>query len=742
MTGNRRARFNNWLHDELLGEQPLSGLLGGSLMGLTEVFITLSLASLIFSGPLATYLPQGLGAALMAAAVIMILSSLISSMPGLIASVQDSSSVLLAVIAARLASQVSAGEAHNALPTVLVAIAIATLSTGAFLLAMGVFKLGGLVRYIPYPVVGGFLAGTGLLLAQGSIGAMADYPLTASNLPALLQSGQIILWLPGVIFAAVLFLGLRYIKHSLAMPGLLIGMLLVFYLVLSVSGIPVERASQMGLLLGQVGAAQWKPPSLTLLLDADWRAILGQAGNIAVLVTITMISLLLNATGMELALKRDMDLNQELRAIGIANLLSGLCGGIVGYHALSLTVLSQRIGGRARLSGIASGLAVGAVLFAGASLLGYFPKAMLGGMLLFLGADFLIEWVIHGWRRFTRAEYAVVLLIMVVIAASDFLVGVGLGLAVMVVMFVVRYSRINVVHRALSGREIHSHVERPASLRRALAQRGDQIYILALQGYIFFGTANALLEQVRRRVNDPHSAPPRFTVLDFRRVSGLDSSAALSFAKIRQLAEARQITLLLTGARPEILGNLQLPAGTSDDPTVRIFPDIDRGLEWCEKQILALEGLAAALQPKNLAEQLAEESLPEPLVSRLMNYLEPIQLAAGEYLIHQDDPADDMYYIESGRLTVYLEAASEKRVRLRTLQSGSSVGEMGLYLGQRRVASVVAEETTRAYRLSRQALEEMKAQDPELAAAFHEMIARLLSEILTLATQIIEAMDK
>jgi len=625
---------------------------------------------------------------------------------------------------------------------VLIAIAVSTFLTGGFLLAMGVFKLGGLVRYIPYPVVGGFLAGTGLLLAQGSIGAMADYPLTVSNLPALLKTDQIILWLPGVFCAAVLFLGLRNIKHSLAMPLLLIGLLVLFYLGLSISDVSIERARQMGLLLGQVGAVQWRPPSPALLLAADWRAILGQVGNIAVLLAITLVSLLLNASGMELILRKDTDLNQELRAAGIANLLSGLSGGFVGYHSLSLTVLSQRIGGRARLPGVAAGLTVGAVLFAGASLLSYFPKALLGGMLLFLGLEFLVEWVIHGWRRFTHIEYAVVLLIMIVIAASDFLVGVGVGLAVMVIMFVVSYSRIEVVHHTMSGREIQSSVERPASLRRALIQRGEQIHILALQGFLFFGTANALLEQVRGRIDNPKSAPPRFIVLDFRRVSGLDSSVVLSFAKVRQLVESRQITLLLTAAGPEILESLQVGTNAGEDAVVRIFPDIDRGIEWCEEQIIAQEGLADALQPKNLMEQLVDGGMPEPMVLRLMNYLEPIQLATNEYLIHQDDSADQMYFIESGRLTVYLEKDGKKRIRLRTLQSGSSVGEMGLYRRQKRVASVIAEEDSLAYGLSLRSLEEMKTRDPELAVTFHEMIARFLSEILTISTRIIEAQDK
>ena len=150
-------------------------------MGITEVMVALSLGSLIFSGELAPYLPYGIGMALVTAAVMMIGTSLTSRVPGVIGSTQDTSSVILAVIAAGLAGTLSAAGAADKLTTVLVAIAATTLLTGVFFLALGFFKLGGLVRFVPYPVVGGFLAGTGWLLVQGSFGVMAGFPLTLAT---------------------------------------------------------------------------------------------------------------------------------------------------------------------------------------------------------------------------------------------------------------------------------------------------------------------------------------------------------------------------------------------------------------------------------------------------------------------------------------------------------------------------------------------------------------------------------
>src|SRR5262249_1159069 len=127
------------------------------------------------------------------------------------------------------------------------------------------------------------------------------------------------------------------------------------------------------------------------------------------------------------------------------------------------------------------------------------------------------------------------------------------GLVAAVLLFVINYSRINVVKHALSGLTYRSRVTRGSRQRSFLQERGEQILILQLQGYLFFGTANSLLEQVRARVNRPDLAPIRFLILDFRQVPGLDSTAILSFSKMKQLAHERNITLVLTG----LAGNVE-----------------------------------------------------------------------------------------------------------------------------------------------------------------------------------------
>jgi SulP family sulfate permease len=195
----------HWVREETQSNRLLPGLTSGALLGATEAIFSLSLGSLVFSGELSPYLPYGIGIALVTSIIMLVTISLTSRVEGVIGSTQDSTTVILGVIAATLVARLSVAPPEEMLTTILVAIAVTTLLTGVFYLALGFFKLGKLVRFIPYPVVGGFLAGTGWLLLQGSFGVMADFSLTFQNIPALLEPDQLILWVPGVLFALILW---------------------------------------------------------------------------------------------------------------------------------------------------------------------------------------------------------------------------------------------------------------------------------------------------------------------------------------------------------------------------------------------------------------------------------------------------------------------------------------------------------------------------------------------------------
>jgi SulP family sulfate permease len=137
--------FSNWLQDEFKPGILLPSLTSGAILGVTEVIFAISLGSLIFSGELTPFLSRGIGIALFTAAAMMFVTAMVSKVPGVFGSTQDTTSVILAVMAAGLVSALSGVALEEKLATIVVAIAAASLLTGIFFILLGSFKLGGLM---------------------------------------------------------------------------------------------------------------------------------------------------------------------------------------------------------------------------------------------------------------------------------------------------------------------------------------------------------------------------------------------------------------------------------------------------------------------------------------------------------------------------------------------------------------------------------------------------------------------
>jgi SulP family sulfate permease len=171
----------------------------------------------------------------------------------------------------------------------------------------------------------------------------------------------------------------------------------------------------------------------------------------------------------------------------------------------------------------------------------------------------------------------------------------------------------------------------------------------------------------------------------------------------------------------------------ASDGVVRFEPDLDHGLQVAEDALLegAAEEVAApaaADDPVVAADGSRDTRAGLPL--RLGTYLERVELSEGTVLIRQGDPPDDVFVLESGRLRVQLVTPEGTRMRLRTMRPGVVVGEVAMYTGVPRTADVVAESPSVVLRLSRASIEQLEADEPELAAALHRWLARTLAERL------------
>ncbi|HEX6302870.1 MAG TPA: SulP family inorganic anion transporter [Anaerolineales bacterium] len=719
--------------------QVINRLFTGTVIGILSVIVTISFAALIFSGDLSEFRSFGIGFILMGDLVLCILVALLSSYSGSIAIDQDiTAAILTTVIAALLLSMPVQASPQEKFFTVVATIVLTSLITGLFFIALGYFKLGGLVRYLPYPVMGGFLAGTGWLLATGAISVMTETTLD----PAFLAAHNLIRWLPGFAFGLVLLWVLNRFSHYLILPGMFLAATALFYLVVLLTRSPLDQISAQGWLLGPFPSGSlWRVPLLPSDTNlVNWDAILANTGAAAPILIIAVIALLLNASGIELVVNRDIDLNKELLVAGIGNLAGAFVGGIVGFQAISLSALNHKLSQGSRLTGVATAAFCGLIALTGAQILSFIPKMVLGGILMYLGLSFLVEWIFQAWYRLPKVEFLVTVMIVAVIAWRGFLEGVALGILVTVVLFVVNYSRIDVVKHMLDGTNYSSRVTRGQRQRKHLDEHGDQILILQLQGFIFFGTANSLFERVRQRVREPGPNPLQYIVLDFRQVTGVDSTALRSFTKLARLAGDKNIHLVLTGFSPQIHEQFSKEDILEGSESVHVFPDLDRGLEWSENQLLQAAGVAG--DDMTLRKQLQEILPTAGHVDELMKYLVEKDIEGGYYLIKQGDPPDHVYLIESGQVTAQLELPDQAAIRLETMHGGRVVGELGFYLGSQRTASVVVDEPSKIFILSEDDLRKMEEIDPEAASTFHRLIIHLLAERVVHLIKTVNALQR
>jgi len=304
---------------------------------------------------------------------------------------------------------------------------------------LGVFKVGQFVQRVPQAVVGGFVAGTGWLLVKGAYKGMTDRPLELAQLPTLMHPNTLILWLPGLLLALHLLVVSRRQTHPFALPLSLMAAVGLFYAILSLTGTSPAQASAQDWTLQISATSQfWQPLSQLSFSQIHWSAIASQSTCIATIMLITALSLLLNVSGLELVTGQNIDSDRELKVAGIANLAIGLGGGILSYHSLSKSVLAQKLGSQTRLATLVGAAVFIAAAALGSSFLACFPKAVLGGLLLFLGLSLLGEWVYSAWSRLSTTDYLIVQVVWVVSGTAGFLQGLSLGWLIAAVLLLMR----------------------------------------------------------------------------------------------------------------------------------------------------------------------------------------------------------------------------------------------------------------------------------------------------------------
>lgn len=282
------------------------------------------------------------------------------------------------------------------------------------------------------------------------------------------------------------------------------------------------------------------------------------------------------------------DLDKELRLHGYSNILSGCVGSMQNYLVYANTVFFVRSGGDKRLAGYLLAAFTVGVMRLGPTLIGFIPVMMVGTLIFDLGFELLLEAIWLPRKKLKVAEYLTVVVIVLVMGMHDFVVGIGVGILLAFVSLIIQTSRISAVRGSYDGGIVSSTVRRNPSQHHYLQQVGQQIYIMKLTGYLFFGTIVSVEAKIRALLDDVAFSrkPIKFLVLDLWHVVGLDYSAGEAFNTISRLLDKKGVLFVLSGVDAESQLGRSLRAVGLENDKVMMLPNLNSALESCENELL------------------------------------------------------------------------------------------------------------------------------------------------------------
>jgi SulP family sulfate permease len=715
----------------------------GFVGALWAILNVIAYAGLIFSGPLAPALLVATSAMLGGYAVAALVIALGSRVPGMVTTALSSSAVVYAAAVSGLDEQLVRAGLDDAMARVGLALLLCGLTTiigGAVLWLVGALRAGAVARLLPFPVIEGYHAGLGGLFIAGGISVATglaprliivdalERPLLLAQAGACLALGLLILYLS------------QRLRYWWVIPGLLVASTLLFHSIRTGWHADMEAARAAGWLLGPFPHSA-APPVLSVFFPSsfslvNWKAVYTWAPYLASNTTLLAIGLMLTVTGLELELRRAIDVDAELKVAGVGNVLGGALGGLPSCHGFAATILLQREGAASRLGALIPSIGALAVLLAGMQALELIPRFVFGALLLCFGVERLVVRLGKDCVTLPRHEAVIALAVAGCTLWLGVVDGLLIGIGLAILLFAWSYRHVPVIRASLPGSACRSSVVRSPEALCVLDREGESILLQRLQGYLFFLNATALPAAVSERVAS--GGRLRFLVIDFRDVVGMDSSAHGAFERVEQLASEHGFQVLLASLGPALATQFHRRGTKAPPQRAQLFDTVDHALQHVENRILADAAIDLVNAPLSLARQLETLLGTSVAEARLESYLEHVVLRAGMALIRQGEPADAMYFIERGSVSARIGQPGGAFLRLRTTTAGALVGEIAIYRGGMRTASVIAEEDSVVTRLSTSALAHMERDDPGLANLLHRFLIVQFADKLADSTRITE----
>jgi len=620
----------------------------------------------------------------------------------------------------------------------LLLLTLVGLLCGVLQLIFGAARLGRLIKYMPYPVVSGYMTGVGLVIIVGQIPKFLGVPKGLGFFASLLSVSQ---WnwkglVIGAVTAGIMLIAPKVTK---AVPAAILGLIAggIAYIALGFSHPAMFTLVNNRMVIGSLSAGSGFLASLiaqvkaiSTLQLAQLQDLFSPALTLAVLLSIDTLK---TSVILDSLTRTRHNSDRELIGQGLGNIGASLVGGIPGSGQTGATLVNMTSGGQTRLSGVLEGaLSLVAFLLLRPGI-AWLPVAALAGILIIVGFRMCDRHSLTLLRsRSTILDFGVIVVVVVVAQGVSLIAASAVGIGLAILLFLREQIGGSVVHRRILGNQLFSRRVRLPEEIAVLERCGDCTAIFELQGSLFFGTANQLLTAL-----EPDLKERTYIVLDMRRVQGVDVTAARVLEQVEDILSERRAFLIFCHFA------LQVPSGQDlaqyfervgivrPERFVRVFATRDDALLWIEDRILA-EQLPA--RPAEALLDLREMDLfagrKEETLLALEACMEKRSYKAGETIFVRKDEGQELILIRRGAVRVQIPLGEKLMYHVATFGRGDFVGELAFLDRHPRSAEAIALVDTDLFLLSRDRFDGLAEEHKRIAIQLLEAVASTLASRL------------
>lgn len=451
---------------------------------------------------------------------------------------------------------------------------ISTMLAGLFMILFGLFKMGGLIRFIPFPVITGFTSGIALTIFSTQMKDLLGLPLAGSEIPAAFIAkwgcyfqniGTTNLAALGISLLTVIAIILTR-KFAPKLPAMLIGMLAAT-IVAQLAGLNIETIG------ARYPDLPTSLPSPGLPHGFDWSRLPELVSPAFTIALLAAIESLLSATVADGMIGKRHKPNTELISQGIGNIGSAFFGGLPATGAIARTATNVKAGGKTPVSGIIHALTIFGVLLLFGSYIKMIPFAALGGVLVIVCYNMSEIPAFARIVRGPRTDVIVLLITFILTVLVDLTVAVEVGVVLAALFFIGRMSRLSEVNKITGDITGDGTDAGPRPIEERYVPEGVEVF--EVQGPFFFGAVSQFKELILRGIDEDKID---VVILRMRQVPILDATGLNVLRGLLEHCKRKNIRLMMSGVQPQTLALFRHSGFMAEIHKINLCIDIDAAL--------------------------------------------------------------------------------------------------------------------------------------------------------------------